>query len=481
MDGTTWVFLAEALILPSGLVVVIFLTRRLGPEGYGLFTLATAFVLWLEVIISEIFSRATVKFVSETSDWQSVGSVVMRLHLAVSVGTALILFFSADAISTLLKEPVLADYLKLLALDIPLFSLASAQRYILIGTGGFRMRALMSAGRHITRLIFVIILVELGLSVPGAILGGIGASMVELFMGSYFVRLSPFRRASFPARRLYGYAVWLFLHSISMIIYNKMDLFMLKILGGTADQAGIYGAAQNLAIIPSIFAFSFSPLLLSTLSRMLREGDGPGAKDLGRDAMRAVFWMLPLGGMVAGAAQEIVVLTFGRLYVSAGSLLALLIFAALCTVMISVTTATLTAAGKPSWTFALTGPLIPLALGGHLLMIPRFGSVGASLVTTVFSVCCALGAVLAVYRLWGVLPPVWTLARCILIGGGAFFLAKLWPTPGFWLLLKLTSIVLLIALGFLVSGEFRASEITFLRSVLRRQGVTKKTQHSDNN
>ena len=98
LDGTTRVFLAEALILPSGLVVVIFLTRKLGPEGYGLFTLATAFVLWLEVIISEIFSRATVKFVSETNDWQSVGSVVMRLHLTVSVGTALILFFSADAI-----------------------------------------------------------------------------------------------------------------------------------------------------------------------------------------------------------------------------------------------------------------------------------------------------------------------------------------------------------------------------------------------
>jgi O-antigen/teichoic acid export membrane protein len=449
--------------------------------GYGLFTLATAFVLWLEVIISEIFSRATVKFVSETSDWQLVGSVVMRLHLAVSIGTALILFFSADAISALLKEPVLAAYLQLLALDIPLFSLASAQRYVLIGTGGFRQRALMSAGRHVTRLILIIILVELGLSVPGAIMGSIGASVVELFIGSFFVRLSPFRRSSFPARLLYGYAVWLFLYSISMIIYNKMDLFMLKILGGTADQAGIYGAAQNLAIIPSIFAFSFSPLLLSTLSRMLREGDDQGAKELGRDAMRAVIWMLPLGGMAAGAAQEIVVLTFGKLYLSAGSLLALLIFAALSTVMISVTTATLTAAGKPRWTFALIGPLIPLALLGHLLMIPRFGSVGASLTTTVFAICGALGTVLAVYKLWRVLPPVLTLVRSILIGGGAFILAKFLPTPGLLLLFKLPLIVLLIALAFLILGEFRAGEIAFLRSILHRQPGTEKIQHSNNN
>ena len=392
-----------------------------------------------------------------------------------------ILFFSADAISGLLKEPLLAAYLQLLAFDIPLFSLASAHRYVLIGTGGYRQRALMSAGRHVTRLIFIIILVELGFSVPGAIVGSIGASVVELFIGRSFVRLSPFRRSSFPARFLCGYAVWLFLYSISMLIYNKMDLFMLKILGGTANQAGIYGAAQNLAIIPSIFAFSFSPLLLSTLSRMLREGYDQEAKELGRDAMRAVIWMLPLGGMAAGVAQEIVVLTFGKPYLSAGSLLALLIFAAMSSIMISVATAILTAAGKPRWTFALTGPLVPLALLGHLLLIPRLGSVGASLTTTIFAICGALGTVLAVYKLWRVIPPLLTLVRSIFIGGGAFILAKLLPTPGFLLLFKLPLLVILIGLTFLILGEFSANEIALVRSLFHRQLGSEQIRRFNNN
>ena len=405
LDGTTRVFLAEALILPTGMVILIFLTRKLGPEGFGLFTLAAAFIFWLETIIGSIFSGATVKFVSEATDWRSVGNTVIRLHLAIGAGTALLLLFSADAISSLLNEPALARYLQIFALDIPLFSLARAQRSVLIGRGAFGQRGLMSAGRYITRLIVIVLLVELGLSVSGAIIASIVASLVEYLIGrSNNFNLSPFRRSSFLARRLFGYAVWLFLFSISILIYKKLDLFMLKILGGTANQAGIYGAAQNLSFIPVMFAFAFAPLLLSTLSRMLRAGKDRESRELGGDTMRAVFWLLPFAAMTAGASQEIIVLILGRPYVSAALPMALLIFAALSMVMIAVTTSILTAAGKPGWTFAMTGPLIPLALLGHILLIPRWGLVGASLSTTLTAIVGALATMIAVYGIWRVRP-----------------------------------------------------------------------------
>ena len=40
VDGTIWVFLAEALLVPTGFIITVCLTRRLGPEGYGMFTKA---------------------------------------------------------------------------------------------------------------------------------------------------------------------------------------------------------------------------------------------------------------------------------------------------------------------------------------------------------------------------------------------------------------------------------------------------------
>jgi O-antigen/teichoic acid export membrane protein len=175
--------------------------------------------------------------------------------------------------------------------------------------------------------------------------------------------------------------------------------------------------------------------------------------------------------MIAGAAPEIVAFVFGSAFLPAAPLLALLIFAGVALILVSVATAILTAAGKPGWTFALTAPLVPLAIGGHMLLIPRLGAIGASLVTTLFAGLGALATVLAVYRIWRVLPPVATFLRSALICGLAYALAASWSAPGFWLLLKLPAIGVVIALAFVLLGEFSASEIAFARSMLRSQTV----------
>ena len=213
VDGTIWVFLAEALLVPTGFFITVFLTRRLGPEDYGLFTLAAVLVAWIESSIKSLFASTMVKFVGQAEDWRPVGATVAQLHLAASAGATLLLWLFASPIATLLDEPALATYLRLSALDIPLYSLARVHRNILVGIGDFRQRALVSAGRWITRLLLIVLLVELGFSVPGAILGSIGASLVELVIGRYYVRPSLFARANFPVRPLWGYAAPLFLFS----------------------------------------------------------------------------------------------------------------------------------------------------------------------------------------------------------------------------------------------------------------------------
>jgi O-antigen/teichoic acid export membrane protein len=344
--------------------------------------------------------------------------------------------------------------------------LAQAHQNILVGIGRFRQKAAGSAGRWIARLLLILVLVEMGLSVPGAILGSIGASVVELVISRRYVRPSLFGHTTFPGRSLWDFGLLLFLSALSLNCYSRLDLFMLKMLGGTAQQAGIYGAAQNLSILPGIFAISFSPLLLSTLSRMLSAGEAGPAKAMGRNAMRMVFGLLPIAAMVAGAAPEIVRLFFGPLFLPAAPLLAVLIFGAVASVMLSVATAILIAADKPGWTFALAGPLVPLAVVGHLVLIPRFGSLGAASVTTLCAGLAAMACVLGVYRRWFILPPAGTAGRSVLVSGLAYALAVLWPAAGFFVLVKLAVIGFVIVLAYLVLREFSAGEIALARSFL---------------
>jgi hypothetical protein len=78
----------------------------------------------------------------------------------------------------------------------------------------------------------------------------------------------------------------------------------------------------------------------------------------------------------------------------------------------------------------------------------------------------ALLAVLAVYRLWRVLPPAATFWRSVLVCGVAYALAAVWVTPGWLLLLKLAGMTLLIPLFLLWLDEFHTNELAFIRSLL---------------
>jgi len=476
LEGTVRLFLAESLIVPAGLVTMVVLTRRLGAEGYGLFTLAAALVAWVEWTITAAFARATYKCVGEVADWRPVGTVVLRLHLWISLVAALLLATLAGPVSALLGEPALAGYLRLFALDIPIFSLAHAHRNILVGVGGFRQRAWLSVGRWTARVSLIVALVGLaGFSIRGAIFASIGASLVELALGRHFIKPALFGPTDFPSRRLWEAVAPLFLCAVALRLFDKLDLFLLKMLAPSESTAltGLYGAAQNLTALVGIFSMSFSPLLLSTLTRLLRDGHPEHARLMARDAMRLVLLLLPLAGLTAGAANEVVRLIAGEKFADAAPLLAVLMFAAVAGTLMSVTTGILTAANRARWTFALAGPMVPLAALAHAWMIPRYGAMGAACVTTTIALLGTVASMMAVWQLWRVGVPPASVARSVLLCTGAFALTALWPTPGAMVIVKLAVGSILVLLTYLVWGEFDRREIGLAWSlVLGRKPTT---------
>jgi O-antigen/teichoic acid export membrane protein len=281
-----------------------------------------------------------------------------------------------------------------------------------------------------------------------------------------FVRPALLSRGAFPTRRLGGYALPLFFYTMGMRLFSQLDLLVVKALGGTLAAAGYYGAAQNLTIVPlGLFAASFSPPLLAMLTRLLRQGQGEVARTMIGQAMRLVLCLLPFAGLAAGAAPEIVNLVYGSPFSPAAPLSALLIFAALAITLISVTTAILTAAARPGWTFALTGPLVPLALGAHLVLVPRFGPVGAAAATTALAWLGAGLTTLAVYRQCGVIPAPATILRTTLTTLIAYVLSSAWHTSGAWVILELSGMTAVIVTCLFLLGELTGRDLAFARSL----------------
>ena len=213
LQGTALGILADVLFPLTGIVTAAFLTRNLGAGYYGLLTLSATLISWLELAIGALFTRATVKIVGEAKDWRPIGAVVLRLHVFVGFGAMAACWILAKPCALLLGEPRLAEYLTLFAIDLPIFAVANCHRSILIGKGKYAERAISSAGRWIARLALILLLVELGLSLSGAILGMIGASVVELAIARYYIRPSWSWKKGIHVP-LWSYAVPIFLATL---------------------------------------------------------------------------------------------------------------------------------------------------------------------------------------------------------------------------------------------------------------------------
>ena len=468
LSGTTLITLAEALLLPTGFLTLTFLTRQLGTDGYGLFALSATLVIWIEWGLNSVFSRTTIKFVSQAKAPETIATVVLRAQLGCGVLAAMALILAAPAIASLLHEEALTPLLRLFALEIPLVNLAQAHQNILTGMGKFGARAAATAVRWIARLGLIVALVSLGLSIAGAILGSLAAMLADLLVCRCYIRPSLWQRSHFPLRALAGYALPLFMAAIALRVYAKLDLIAFKALGATAEQAGIYAVAQNLALFGGVMSPALAPVLIATVSELLSQGQVVNVKILSQAAMRVVWLHVPFAGVLIGAASELVRLLFGEPFLPAAPLFSLLLLATIGTVMMAVTSAVLVASDRPRWTAILAVPLPGIAIVGHGLLVPSLGALGAAVTTVGVSWLGAIAGMVAVYLRWKVLPPWRSVVRCCGTGVLGALLTHYWATPGLWLWLKLPVMAVGMVVLLWVSNEVSLEDKALLKQLIGR-------------
>jgi O-antigen/teichoic acid export membrane protein len=466
--GTAQLLSVQVLGLVMGFAISVVLTRGLGPERYGLYSVAFSTAMWVEISVAAMFRQTTIKFMAEADDWQTTGAALMQTEFTAGLLGGLALVFLAPSAATLLHAPALTPLLRLMGLYIPLRGLSHSQSSILVGRGEFGRAALPPAFYWPVRLALAAGLIRVGLSTEAGIWAVIGASTVEICVLYSLLRLWPFRRTTFPRRRILGYALPLFFNGLGLRLLTRVDLLAVQARGGDAA-SGHYGAAQNIGLLPfSFLGGALSAPMLSTIARLTREGQRESAGRIIHNTLRFLVCLLPLVAVAAGAADEIVSLLFGPLFLPAAPVLAWLVFAGLALDLVNVSGSLLTAAGRPSWNLLLTAPVLPLALAGHWLLVPRFGAPAAAAVTAVLAVGAALATTAVMRTLWHVSFPWISTMRSCLLAVAAYLVSAAWPAPGLFLLLKLAVLSLAIGGVFLLSGELGREELLSLRRTLPR-------------
>lgn len=459
---------AEGLALPTGLLTVAVMTRVLGAAGYGQFALAASLTASVQMAIGVIFSRITVKFVAEQDDWRAAGAPILRIHLWVSLLAGLAFFAAAPLWAALLRSPSLETYFRLFAIDLALCIFGQGVRNVLVGAGRLEHRALANALRWLVRMVLIIGAMYGGLGITGAVIGCIGASLTELAVNAFRSRLAFTGGMSLGLTRFLWQGAPLATTAIIFRINDSLDLLLLKALGGTDVQAGLYAMAQNAMRIGGVLTVALWPLLLSAVTYAVRNGRLDDARRSVEDALLTVLAGLALAAPIGAASNEIAALIYGPQTQQVGLLIAILLPTSFGHVWTSLVVATLQAADHTRAALLLGLGLLISTVTVFTLVVPRYGPLGVATATLTLTV---LGAIIGGAWLrseFQVNMPAPTIALCITTYLGLTIAGHHWPAAGAAVLPKLALLATLSLASLLLLPSLRTRSRLLLTSEYAR-------------
>jgi len=458
--------LSRILGMAASLVAMLLLTRGLGPEQYGVYSLAAGFVVWAKMALSQMFAKPTLRMAALRSDWRAVSGAVARLQFALGLGAAIILAALSPLLSGWLRVPALAAALALFVLEIPIGASAEGLYYALLGRRRFWAAFGVNVIRETARAGLSWVALLAGLAVTGAVLANLGAGLLQLGLALAFLPVIFSGRASITTRKILMESLPFLAFSIGLQLFRTLDLAMVQAAGLSAAKVGVYSAAQNLATIPmSFLSAALSNGLLVSLTGVWRGGRQTGdafaaGHHRAHQALRLGLCSLPFLAAFAGCAGQLSALVFGPAYFDAGAPAAWLGLAGLGLLLFTYAMTLVMAVDGPAWTFSLTLVMLAVASPLEWWLAQKMGITGAGL-----AVCAVawLGAVamLLVARGFSGVGFAWgALWRCLAAALPVLVGSMLWQTAGWKALVELAgmglvSIVLLSLTGAIQRSDWR--------------------------
>jgi O-antigen/teichoic acid export membrane protein len=300
-------------------VLVVFLTRYLGPTEYGVFALAMG-VGGLVLIPSDLgISASTSRFVAERrGDPEAVAAVVadgLRLKLIIGAVFSLALVALAEPIAAAYDTPDLAWPLRLLAVSVFGQSMLLLCDAIFESLGRISVFLRVVAAESAIEASASITIVLLGTGAAGAMAGraaayafaaGFGVVLVARTVGR---SIRPRRSGHGHARRIALYGSALVIVDSAFALFSQIGVLLIGALL-TVSAVGLFEASFRLA---GMLGFVGLPVRSAVAPRLARGERGPDRDSFER-AMRylllfqgvvvapMVVWAEPLTRIVLGTA-----------------------------------------------------------------------------------------------------------------------------------------------------------------------------------
>lgn len=406
--------LLVAQIITTGINVFnsFFLAKLLGPAGKGDYYLLVLVPTTMMVLIQFGLARALGFY---TARGQTKGIVARALVLAAVISAAA--FLIAVAALPALRETILRSVepaqIVLGLCVIPLLLTATFATAIVVGRQAVRWYATVNIAQALSTTFLLAILVgALGLGVNGAIttfLLGSLLAMVGLVLGAKRVSATVPHAGSATYRQLIRYGLPLYPGSVTTFFHSRIDVFLLAgLLAEASAPLGWYSMAVSAAEMVFFLSDAVSTVYFPHVAASSRnESDRQVVM-----VSRVTLSLSVIGALLVAPFATVMIAVLLPAFGPALPALYVLLPGVVSLGVAKVVTDYISGLGKTGMTSAVYVVAFVVNVAMNLVLIPRFGIVGASASSLVSYTTAALLATVIAARLAGASPiDFWLVTR----------------------------------------------------------------------
>ncbi len=458
--------LARFVVLVCGMIAFVYLSRSLGAINYGTYSVSFLVTQWCALPITLLVGGATVPMVAGHDQGQRYAKAILHTALLFGSGVALVVFFASPWLASLLRSPGLEYPLRIMAIDIPLSTVAGIYLLILTGQGRFTSSAVIYVCYWLVRMAMAFLLVERGFSLQGAAAAMPLASAIQCLLGWILSGLPILSSDRMSFTNVFGYSRTHAASGFAQRMIDGMDLVAVKVLLTNPGAAGVYAAAQNICLTPQVAYAGTVGVILQSLARHRKDGRLDEENRLFQDYLRLTLIFAGLTVAMCTSSTQIAVFLFGPSFASAGPVAGVLLFGTTFRNLTACGRTLIAARGEraklvlPLFLFLglalVLYSTVALSLGQTLDWFGSSnGTIGFAIIAALISLLVCLASLVSAIHIGKIAFPWTTFFRSVVSAALAAVCGLYLPGTGFVILGKILVIASVYMIIQLALGEWR--------------------------